>query len=248
MTDVEKLLVCAAASVVAHFALERGLQRLPPSGPLHFDHKIAIQVIEPPKQEPPPEPPKEEPPKPPPPKQEIHEAPRAHVPRPEAPQPKDVPPPDKPPTTADTTDVPTFGVTMESTSQGGNGPAIPVGNTTKPTPSKGSAAPAEVKQLAEPVAAFEATKMPLPQGRCVGKYTEDAKTAGLEGTVVLDLIVAEDGRVRDVQIVQGLGKGLSEAAIAALRACRFSPGEKDGKPVPVRVRGFKIHFVLAEAE
>jgi protein TonB len=245
MTDVEKLLVCAAASLVAHFALERGLEQLPPRGPLRFDHKIAIQVVEP-KDEPPPEPPKEEPK--PPPKQEVHEAPRAHQPRPEAPQPKDVPPPDKAPMTTDTTDQPVFGVTLESTSQGGNGPAMPVGNTTKPTPNQGSAAPAAPKQLAEPVAAFEATKMPLPQGRCIGKYTDDAKSAGLEGTVVLDLIVGEDGRVRDVQVVQGLGKGLSEAAIAALRACRFSPGEKDGKPVPVRVRGFKIHFVLAEAD
>ena len=42
--------------------------------------------------------------------------------------------------------------------------------------------------------------------------------------------------------------GLTEAAVAALQACRFSPGEKDGKPVPVRVRGFKIRFVLQEAE
>jgi len=247
MTDVEKLLVCAAASLVAHFALERGLEQLPPRGPLRFDHKIAIQVIQPPKEEPPPEP--EKPPdQPKPTPKEAHEAPRAHVARPEAPQPKDVPPPDKPPTTSDTTDQPVFGVTMESTSQGGNGPAMPVGNTTKPTPNQGSAAPAAPKQLAEPVQAFEATKMPLPQGRCIGKYTDDAKSAGLEGTVVLDLIVGEDGRVRDVQVVQGLGKGLSDAAIAALRACRFSPGEKDGKPVPVRVRGFKIHFVLAEAE
>ena len=36
--------------------------------------------------------------------------------------------------------------------------------------------------------------------------------------------------------------------IEALRDCHFTPGEKDGKPVPVRVRGFKIKFVLAEAQ
>jgi hypothetical protein len=44
-----------------------------------------------------------------------------------------------------------------------------------------------------------------------------------------------------------LPNGLTEAAVAALRGCHFSPGEKDGKPVAVRVRGFKIRFVLAEA-
>jgi protein TonB len=96
------------------------------------------------------------------------------------------------------------------------------------------------------VQAFEATKMPLPQGRCYGKYTDDARAAGVEGTVVLDIVVGEDGHVRDVQVAQGLGHGLDQAAIAALHACQFSPGEKDGKPVAVKIRGFKIRFVMQE--
>ena len=90
--------------------------------------------------------------------------------------------------------------------------------------------------------------MPLPQGRCVGKYTEEAKRAAIEGTVVLDLIVSETGRARDIHVVSGLGHGLTEAAVAALKECRFSPGEKDGKPVPVRVRGFKIRFLMQDEE
>ena len=89
--------------------------------------------------------------------------------------------------------------------------------------------------------------MPLPQGRCFGKYTDEAREAGVEGTVVLDLIVGDDGRVRDVKVVEGLDHGLTQSAIAALRDCRFSPGEKDGTPVPVKIRGFKIHFVLQDA-
>ena len=65
--------------------------------------------------------------------------------------------------------------------------------------------------------------------------------------VVIDLVVNDDGRVRDLQIVEGLGHGLSEAAAKALRECRFSPGERDGKLVPVKIRGFKIHFMLQDA-
>src|SRR4029078_9137910 len=103
-----------------------------------------------------------------------------------------------------------------------------------------------VKPVVQPVAAFEATKMPMPQGRCFGKYTEEAKAAGVEGTVVLDIIVGEDGHARDVQVTQGLPAGLTQAAITALRQCTFTPGEKDGKPVPVKIRGFKIQFVLSE--
>jgi TonB family protein len=88
--------------------------------------------------------------------------------------------------------------------------------------------------------------MPLPQGRCAGKYTEAARTAGIEGVVVLDLIVDETGRAREITVVEGLDHGLTQAAIEALSACRFTPGERGGQRVPVRVRGFKIRFVLQE--
>jgi protein TonB len=236
-----KLLVCAVASIVAHFAIERGLEQLPPHLDKPLPQQISIRVIEP---EPPKEPEKPPEPKPPEPT-ETHEAPRTkpiHAPVLST-VPKDSPPPDHPAVQVDTTDEPVFGVNMASTSQGGS-TAIAVGNTLKPEAGTGTgAAP---KPLAQPVAAFEATKMPLPQSRCFGKYTDEAKAAGVEGTVVLDLIVGEDGRVRDVQIVQGLPNGLTEAATKALRECRFSPGEKDGKPVPVRIRGFKIQFVLQD--
>jgi TonB family protein len=156
---------------------------------------------------------------------------------------KDVPIADNAVVAPESSAPPVFGVTMESTSQGGKGPAVPVGNTTTPQPTQG--APTN-KPAAAPVAALEVTKMPLPQGRCSGKYTEDARAAGLEGVVVLDCVVDETGRARDIKVVSGLDHGLTEAAITALKECRFSPGEKGGEKVPVRVRGFKIRFVMAD--
>jgi TonB family protein len=86
--------------------------------------------------------------------------------------------------------------------------------------------------------------MPLPIGRCSGKYTNEARAAGIEGTVVLDLVVGEDGRVRDITVVEGLSHGLTDAALAAIRECRFTPGESGGARVAVRIRGFKIRFYL----
>ena len=65
---------------------------------------------------------------------------------------------------------------------------------------------------------------------------------------MLDLVVGADGRVREVRVVSGLGHGLTEAAIAAAKACRFSPGEKGELAVPVRIREFKIRFVLQSDE
>jgi protein TonB len=155
--------------------------------------------------------------------------------------PREAPPTDRPATNAEST-TPVFGVSMESTSQAGSGPSLPIGNSGL-IPAKRQVAPS-ARPLAAPVQAYEVTTMPLPQGRCIGHYTEEAKRAAVEGTVVLDLVVGEDGRVREVQVVSGLGHGLTEAAITAAKECRFSPGEKDGAPVPVRVRGFKIRFLL----
>ena len=150
---------------------------------------------------------------------------------------------DQPTPAADPAAQPVFGVTLESTSQAG-GPAMPVGNTTRASDGPRSDAP---RPLAAPAAPLEVTKMPIPRGRCSGKYTEEARGAALEGTVVLDLIVDERGRARDITVVEGLPHGLTQAAIVALERCTFTPGEKAGMPVPVRVRGFKIRFLLQDA-
>ncbi len=236
-----RLAICAVASVITHAAIARALDTLPPRND-HLEHKIDVRVITPPPPEPE-KPPEEKPPEPP--KPQPLERPKA--PRQPAISTASVAKDslsDRPAVVADTTETPVYGWTMASTSTAGTG-AIPVGNTANPA-AQGSGA--STKRLAEPVAAYEATKMPLPQGRCSGKYTEEARTAGIEGTVMLDLIVGADGRVADITVVTGLAHGLDQAAIQALRDCRFTPGEKDGKPVPVRIRGFKIKFVLAEAE
>lgn len=247
----QRLVICAVVSVLGHFALGEALEQLPARPAVKYDRKITIQVVETPKppkveEPPPPEPPKPEPqPQPKPEPKVVRERPVAHV---EATVhdtvAKDVPIADHAVVAPEASAPPVFGVTMESTSQAGTTSA-PVGNTTQPGAPRGTAT--DVKPAAAPVAAYEVTKMPMPQGRCSGKYTDEARAAAIEGTVVLDLIVDEQGRARDIKVVEGLDHGLTQAAITALQACRFSPGEKDGKPVPVRVRGFKIRFVLQDA-
>ena len=241
-----RLIVCAVLSVVGHLAFVYGMSRLPRRvEPDARPATVAIRVVAPPPPEPPPEPTQ-----PPPPPQVVpHERPRPRPTQATATPPPATPPPESPPPEptpgTGTSTTPVFGVTMESTSQAGSGPAMPVGNSVRAS-AKREAAPAAAPALAPPVPAYEVTTMPLPQGRCAGRYTEEAKAAAIEGTVVLDLVVGDNGRVREVSVVSGLDYGLTAAAITAVKECRFSPGEKDGTPVPVRVRGFKIRFVLGE--
>ena len=243
-----RLLVCAVVALLGHLLLMRGVVYLPPQP--EVAQSVVVQVV---LKAPPPEPEKPAEPEatPEPQTQPTHQPPRRRA-MTEAPRRENVarnpPPTERPATGTDTTTTPVFGISMESTSSAGTGVAMPVGNTLQTKPTHARVAAAEVKPLAAPAQAYEVTKMPLPIGTCAGKYTEEAHQTGLEGTVILNIVVGEDGVVRDVKVAQGLGLGLTEAAVRAAKACRFTPGERDGKPVPVRVSRFKIRFVMAEAE
>ncbi|MEP6652317.1 MAG: TonB family protein [Myxococcales bacterium] len=254
MIPDRRLIICAVLSIFGHLAFATGLGHLPKHEEPRDKRIVSLRVIESP---PPPElAPAVEPPK----ARELtapKAAPQARVRArtpalvPSVTPPKDLPPVDRPAAASDPAEAaPIFGVTMQSTSQAGSGPEMRVGGG---GPRQGPAAPESDQRpagttLGEPVPAYDVTVMPLPQGRCAGKYTDEAKQAAVEGTVVLDLVVGADGRARDIHVVSGLAHGLTQAAIDALKSCRFTPGEKSGVPVAVRLRGFKIRFVMQDNE
>ncbi len=252
MTYAKRLGICALASIAGHVLLARGTSHLPARVEAAQPVILRVSVLQPPP-EPEPEPVKPEGAEPS--KQPVHEAPvrrarrAAGEPKPAAPT-KNVVPTERPANSDNASDTPVFGISMESTSSAGTGPGFRVGNTLRTRPG-GSAAEAEggaAKPLMAPVPVYEVTKMPLPKGDCTGHYTDEAREAGLEGVVTLTFVVDEHGRVRDIKVLQGLGGGLTEAAKRAMQGCSFSPGERNGKPVPTRVPSFKIRFSLRENE
>jgi TonB family protein len=66
------------------------------------------------------------------------------------------------------------------------------------------------------------------------EYSPEATAKKLDGSVVLDAVILEDGSVRVVRIVSGLGSGLDENAVEAIEQWKFTPATKDGKPVRIR--------------
>ena len=66
-------------------------------------------------------------------------------------------------------------------------------------------------------------------------YTEEARRRGLEGDVMLEIVVQRDGAVGDVRVLRGLGAGLDQRAADAVRQWRFSPARRFGTPVDVLV-------------
>ena len=66
-------------------------------------------------------------------------------------------------------------------------------------------------------------------------YTEDARKRGVEGEVVLEIVVRRDGSVGDVKLLNGLPSGLNDRAIAAVRQWRWAPARRLGQAVDVIV-------------
>ena len=75
------------------------------------------------------------------------------------------------------------------------------------------------------------------------EYSEEARKAKWQGTVVLTVIVDEAGRPSHVSVLRSLGLGLDQKAIDAVSQWRFKPGLKDGKAVPV-IATIEVNFRL----
>lgn len=93
-------------------------------------------------------------------------------------------------------------------------------------------------------------EMPSPIGGIAGiqakiTYPEIAKRAGVQGRVYVKAFVDENGNVKKVEILKGIGAGCDEAAVAAVMRTKFNPGRQRGKSVKVQV-SIPILFVLRE--
>ncbi len=77
------------------------------------------------------------------------------------------------------------------------------------------------------------------------QYTSDAMRAKVQGTVLLECVVREDGSVGDVQVVRSLDStfGLDQEAIKAAKQWRFAPGQRLGAAVPVQIT-IELTFTL----
>lgn len=66
-------------------------------------------------------------------------------------------------------------------------------------------------------------------------YPLMARRAGIQGTVLVQVLVGTEGRVELAEILQSVHPMLDEAALAAARRCLFTPGKQRGNPVAVWV-------------
>jgi TonB family protein len=77
------------------------------------------------------------------------------------------------------------------------------------------------------------------------QYTAEAMRAKIQGSVVLECVVKTDGTVGDVKVIRSLDAtyGLDQEAIKAAQQWVFTPGTRNGQPVPVMV-SIELTFTL----
>ncbi|MDC0710615.1 TonB family protein [Stigmatella sp. ncwal1] len=210
---------------------------------------VMVDVEKPPP--PPPEPPKEEPPPPPPPPK-VKAPPKpppvkvAELEKPPPPPPEQAPPPpNEPPPEQPAKPVPlVVGISMSSTTSAG-GFAAPVGNTAYGRVDGKATAPQEVKTYSAPkyTPIYQVDSEPRVLSEVKIPYPDEARRAGIEGTVTLSITVDLEGKVVTVKVISGPGYGLNEAARDAIRRFRFKPAIKGGEAVSTEMK-YAYTFLL----
>jgi len=78
-------------------------------------------------------------------------------------------------------------------------------------------------------------------------YPKPAKENKVEGKVVINAVIDKDGNVQSTEIVQSLSSECDNAAAAAIKKTKFSPGMKDGKAVDSEIT-IPVLFKLADKD
>jgi len=83
---------------------------------------------------------------------------------------------------------------------------------------------------------IDADVAPVPIRKCAPSFPSEARRNHLDGRVIVEFVVDENGEVQKPQIASSNHHIFESAAIEAIRRWEFSPGEKDGEVVKVRMR------------
>jgi protein TonB len=126
-----------------------------------------------------------------------------------------------------------------------DGIAVKAGNTIAKAPDNKVLKASDPDSLPIPTEDYLVTQMPKLQSDVRVPYPPEAKQKGIQGAVLMDLLIDNSGKVRDVTLVEGPSPDLSAAAVAAARNFSFSPAQIQDKPVAVRIR-YAYRFVLEQ--
>jgi protein TonB len=139
-----------------------------------------------------------------------------------------------------------FGVSRKSLTadaQDTAAPDIKAGNTVAKAPDQEKLRDDDADSIPIPTEEYLVSEMPSLAQEIRIPYPPDAKQKGIEGPVVMDILIDSQGRVREARLLQGPDESLNQAALAAVKGFMFKPARVQDKPVAVRIR-YAYRFVL----
>ena len=75
------------------------------------------------------------------------------------------------------------------------------------------------------------------------EYPQEAQDAKIQGVVILEATIAEDGSVKEVEVLRSIPE-LDGAAVDAVQQWRFEPTLMNGVAVPIKITT-TVNFTLA---
>ena len=123
------------------------------------------------------------------------------------------------------------------------GEVVKAGNTVAKAPDREILKPGDPDALPVPSDEYLVTNMPELKSEVRVPYPPDARKRGIQGAVIMNLLIDDSGKVREVSLIEGLHADLNAAAMAAAKGFQFSPAMIQKKPVAVRIR-YIYRFVL----
>jgi len=87
------------------------------------------------------------------------------------------------------------------------------------------------------------TRPPVLVWKVDPDYSDTARKAKVQGMVLLRVAIDRSGRIEDVRVDRGIGLGLDEKAVEAVRRWKFLPGMRNGKVVAT-IAVVEVHFRL----
>lgn len=102
----------------------------------------------------------------------------------------------------------------------------------------------DASTLPTPTEEYLVSEMPVVLSEVRPTYPKEARDKQLEGAVALDVLIDDQGLVRQVSVIEG-AEIFRAGAVAAMKKFRFKPAKVDGKSVAVRIRyslNFKLEF------
>lgn len=236
--------VALAVSLAAHVALMAIVSLAPAPPPPEENEPVEFEVVQVPVPPPPPEPEPEPEPEPvfaPPPKPAPLMKPVAKA------EPKHEPPPPPPPNAPpppETKSPPApirIGVSLSSTTEGG-GFAVGTGSSLYGKSPDKAAAPSDAphESAGEAKAPYvpysQLSTLPMPITRVHPKYPPEMRESRIEGQVIVEARIDEQGKPSRVRVIRSLGKAFDDLAVDSMKKTRFKPATVRGEPVSTDLR------------